>query len=116
MHDWARRAGLLTNLTGGLLVRSIALFVIPLLVSGFLQQLYSTVDLLFVSNYLGSEASAALGVSTLLAFLVFWPGSRGHRIRYERRAGNVPPSISSTRFSRCRELSLEEYRGRSFRR
>ena len=54
------------DLTKGPIIRSIIAFSVPLLLSSVLQQLYSTVDLLFVSNVLGVNATAALGISTLL--------------------------------------------------
>ncbi|MBC3889063.1 MATE family efflux transporter [Acetobacterium paludosum] len=40
-------------------------FSLPLLGSSFIQQLYNTVDLIYVGNFLGKEAAAAVGASTL---------------------------------------------------
>ena len=54
------------NLTEGPIVRNIVLFAIPLLLGGLVQQLYNTVDLIFVGNYIGKSASAAIGASSLL--------------------------------------------------
>lgn len=54
------------DLTQGPIARSMVLFALPLLGSSVVQQLYGTVDLLFVGNILGTGASAALGVSTML--------------------------------------------------
>ena len=46
--------------------RQILLFALPLLGASFIQQLYNMVDLLFVGNILGKEATAAVGASSLL--------------------------------------------------
>lgn len=46
--------------------KSIILFAIPLLVSSIIQQMYNTVDLLFVGNILGKDAAAAVGASSML--------------------------------------------------
>ena len=54
------------NLTDGPIVKGIILFALPLLGTSIIQQLYSTVDLLFVGNVLGTRATAALGVGSLL--------------------------------------------------
>lgn len=54
------------DLTRGPILKSVVLFALPLLGSSLVQQLYSTVDLLFVGNVLGTEAAAGLGVSVLL--------------------------------------------------
>lgn len=54
------------DLTKGPIIPSILSFAIPLLFTSVVQQFYSTVDLFFVSNILGIQAAAALGISTLL--------------------------------------------------
>ena len=54
------------DLTQGSIPRQILVFALPLLVSSLIQQMYSTVDLLFVGNFLGTEASAAIGASSLI--------------------------------------------------
>ena len=54
------------DLTHGPIARKLLLFALPLLGASLIQQLYTTVDILFVSNYLGTEASAAVGASVLL--------------------------------------------------
>lgn len=58
------------DLTKGPIARSLFLFALPVLGSGVVQQLYSAVDLLFVSNVLGTDAAAALGISSLLVICV----------------------------------------------
>lgn len=54
------------DLTQGSIPRQIVVFALPLLISSLIQQMYSTVDLLFVGNFLGKEASAAIGASALI--------------------------------------------------
>lgn len=54
------------DLTQGSIAKSLALFALPLLGTSVIQQLYGTVDLLFVGNVLGTDAMAALGISVLL--------------------------------------------------
>ena len=54
------------DLTSGPVARSVVAFALPLLGASVVQQLYSTVDLLFVGNALGTVATAALGVGALL--------------------------------------------------
>ena len=59
------------TLTKGSVGKGILLFALPLLGSSLIQQLYSTVDLIFVGQLLGTKASAAIGAS-------------GHRNLYDR--------------------------------
>ena len=54
------------DLTKGPVARQILLFALPFLGSSLIQQLYNTVDLIFVGNVLGTEASAAVGAGSLL--------------------------------------------------
>lgn len=54
------------NLTGGPIGKSLFLFALPLFGSSLIQQLYNTVDLVFVGQMLGKEASAAVGAGSLL--------------------------------------------------
>ena len=58
------------DLTRGPIAKGIALFALPLLGTSVVQQLYSTVDLLFVGNVLGTDATAALGLGSLLITLL----------------------------------------------
>lgn len=55
-----------SDLTQGNLWKQLIFFALPLLASSLIQQLYSTVDLIFVGHFLGKEASAAIGSSSLL--------------------------------------------------
>ena len=54
------------DLTEGSIPKKIILFALPLLASSLIQQMYSTVDLLFTGNFLGKEAAAAIGASSLI--------------------------------------------------
>lgn len=55
-----------TDLTTGTIWKRLLLFAIPLLLSSLVQQLYNTVDLIFVGNFINKSASAAIGASSLL--------------------------------------------------
>ncbi len=54
------------DLTRGNPPKVIFLFALPLLFSFLVQQLYSTVDLIFVGRFIGKEASSAVGSGDLL--------------------------------------------------
>ena len=54
------------DLTSGPVIQKLLLFALLLLLGTLVQQLYNTVDLLFVGNIIGKSASAAIGASTLL--------------------------------------------------
>ena len=54
------------TLTKGSVGKGILLFALPLLGSSLIQQLYRTVDLIFVGQLLGTKASAAIGASGLI--------------------------------------------------
>ena len=53
-------------LTQGPVGRRLLLFALPLLGASLIQQLYNTVDLFFVGQLLGKDATAAVGASSLL--------------------------------------------------
>lgn len=59
-------AELRKNLTEGTIVKGLFLFALPLLGSSLIQQLYNTVDLIFVGNFVGKSASAAIGSTSLV--------------------------------------------------
>lgn len=54
------------DLTQGSICKQLVLFALPLLASSLIQQLYNTVDLVFIGQLLGKQASAAVGSSSLL--------------------------------------------------
>jgi putative MATE family efflux protein len=53
-------------MTKGPIAVQLILFALPLLGSSLIQQMYNTVDLIFVGQLLGKEASAAVGASSML--------------------------------------------------
>lgn len=53
------------NFTQGSIWKSLLLFALPLLASSLVQQLYNTVDLIFVGREIGKSASSAIGASSL---------------------------------------------------
>ena len=57
------------TLTEGSIWKGILLFALPLLGSSLIQQLYSTVDLIFVGQLLGTKASAQLSETNGLVVL-----------------------------------------------
>lgn len=54
------------DMTEGKILPQLLLFALPLLGSSLVQQLYNTADLLFVGNYVGKTAAAAVGSSGLV--------------------------------------------------
>lgn len=54
------------DLTSGSIAKGVISLAVPLMLTSVMQQLYSTVDLLFASNILGANAAAALGVASWL--------------------------------------------------
>ena len=54
------------DLTTGPITKKLLLFALPLLLGTLVQQLYNTVDLIFVGNVINKSASAAIGASMLL--------------------------------------------------
>ena len=58
------------DLTQGPIGRQVFFFALPLLGGSLIQQLYNTVDLIFVGQFLGKSASAAVGVSYSLMSMI----------------------------------------------
>lgn len=54
------------DMTKGSIAKGLFLFAIPLLLSSIIQQMYNTVDLIFIGNILGRDAAAAVGSSSML--------------------------------------------------
>ena len=54
------------KLIEGSVSKGILYFMIPLIGSSLIQQLYSTVDLIIVGRFLGAKASASIGASNLI--------------------------------------------------
>ncbi|MBR5155126.1 MAG: MATE family efflux transporter [Clostridia bacterium] len=59
-----------TNLTEGSIFKKFCLFVVPVILSGFLQQLYNTADTIVVGRFAGDTALAAVGATTVLTNLI----------------------------------------------
>lgn len=57
-------SGLQVNMTKGSILKSLLIFSLPILMSNLFQQLYNTIDILIVGNYLGDSSLAAIGVSS----------------------------------------------------
>ncbi len=55
-----------TDFTQGSITKKLMLFALPLLVGSLVQQLYNTVDLIFTGQLIGTDASSAIGISTML--------------------------------------------------
>lgn len=62
----ARKSLRSMDLTKGIIWKQVLLFALPLLGSSLIQQLYNTVDLIFVGQYLNKQASVAVGSGSLL--------------------------------------------------
>ncbi len=78
-------------MTAGPIWRQLAAFSLPLLAGSLVQQLYSTVDLMFVGQTLGTEAAAAIGSSSLVVTCLvgFFTGLRvGVAVTAARAVGN----------------------------
>ena len=52
------------DLLRGKILKSLIIFAIPLFISNLFQQLYNTVDIMIVGNYLGDASLAAIGASS----------------------------------------------------
>ena len=57
-------SGLQVNMTKGSILKSLLIFSLPILMSNLFQQLYNTMDILIVGNYLGDSSLAAIGASS----------------------------------------------------
>lgn len=53
-----------TDLLNGSILKSLIVFMIPLLISRVFQQVYNTADTMIIGHFLGEEALAAMGAST----------------------------------------------------
>lgn len=61
------------DMTSGSIVRQILLFSLPLMLGNIFQMLYNTVDSIVVGNFVGKEALAAVGSTTMIVnMLVFF--------------------------------------------
>ena len=61
------------NMTEGSIIKQILLFSVPLMFGNIFQMLYNTVDSIVVGNYVGKEALAAVGSTSMIVnMLVFF--------------------------------------------
>ncbi|MGL5513055.1 MAG: hypothetical protein ACRDBM_07520, partial [Sporomusa sp.] len=56
------------DLTQGSIVKPLVLFALPLLGSSLIQQMYNTVDIIFIGHLLGKEAAAAVKAVVSMVF------------------------------------------------
>ena len=69
----ARRGTTTRDMTSGSIIRQLVLFSLPLMLGNIFQMLYNTVDSVVVGNYVGKEALAAVGSTTMIVnMLVFF--------------------------------------------
>lgn len=54
------------DMTYGPIIRQILAFALPLMVGNVFQMLYNTVDVIVVGNYVGKQALAAVGSTTMI--------------------------------------------------
>lgn len=59
-----------SNLTEGPITKKYIAFIIPILLSGVMQQLYNTADILVVGNFVGDTALAAVGSTASITHLI----------------------------------------------
>lgn len=59
-----------TDFLHGNILKSLILFSIPIFISNLFQQLYNTVDIMVVGNFLGDESLAAIGASSVVYELI----------------------------------------------
>ncbi|MDO5546119.1 MAG: MATE family efflux transporter [Eubacteriales bacterium] len=61
------------DMTEGSIVRQVTLFALPLMLGNIFQMLYNTVDSIVVGNFVGTEALAAVGSTTMIVnMMVFF--------------------------------------------
>ena len=73
MGDRMKLSGRTRDMTEGAIVKQIILFSLPLMLGNIFQMLYNTVDSMVVGNYVGKEALAAVGSTTIIVnMLVFF--------------------------------------------
>lgn len=63
MHQIKAKPGAV-DMTSGSIIRLLISFAVPLLLGNLFQQLYNTVDILVVGNFVGTQALAAVGSTT----------------------------------------------------
>ena len=73
MADQARSGSSVKDMTSGSIIRQLLLFAVPLMLGNIFQMLYNTVDSIVVGNFVGTQALAAVGSTTMIInMLVFF--------------------------------------------
>ena len=73
MAFFNNRSGTTRDMTSGSIIRQIVLFSLPLMLGNIFQMMYNTVDSVVVGNFVGKEALAAVGSTTMIVnMLVFF--------------------------------------------
>jgi putative MATE family efflux protein len=68
--NFTRNLAKVQDMTEGSIVQKLVMFCVPLLIGNIVQQLYNTVDLIVVGQYIGDDALAAVGLSTNVFFML----------------------------------------------
>ncbi len=98
MVDTPKRVGL--DLTQGNIFRQLMIFVLPLLLANIVQQLYNTVDMVVIGQYVGSAGSTGVStggeIATLVTFIATSFGSAGQIYVAQLYGAKDHRSISET--------------------
>ena len=69
----ASRKTTVRDMTEGSIVKQVILFALPLMLGNIFQMLYNTVDSIVVGNFVGKQALAAVGSTTMIVnMMVFF--------------------------------------------
>ena len=69
----ASRKTTVRDMTEGSIVKQVVLFALPLMLGNVFQMLYNTVDSVVVGNFVGTQALAAVGSTTMIVnMMVFF--------------------------------------------
>ena len=78
------------DLLKGNILKSLIIFAIPLFISNLFQQLYNTVDIMIVGNFLGDTSLAAIGASSAVyELLIGFELGIGNGLSMEAARSNV---------------------------
>ena len=73
------------DMTEGNIWKLLSLFAVPLLFGNLFQQLYNTVDSIIVGNFVGKNALAAVGSTTVICNTCLLYTSRRYRTQHGRQ-------------------------------
>ena len=98
MSNTSKKVGL--DLTQGNIFRQLMIFVLPLLLANVVQQLYNTVDMIVIGQYVGSAGSTGVSnggeAATLITFIATSLGSAGQIYVAQLAGAKEQRSISET--------------------